>query len=478
MGRTRDTGGLVGRGAVRRDARVITREGKAGSLACRQPPRPGGPRRPRCASSGRRGSGLDAPPRARAFCESARPGIGGGRLRTLPEESGLSGGDARRRRQAQVRVGLGAGEAAARGALDEALLHQERLDHVLDGVARLGDGVGEGLDAGRAAAVVVDQGRQIAAVEGVEAERIDVEAGEGAGGDRPIDERRGVGGGEVAHTAQQAAGDPGRAAGARGDFGGAIGGEGEAHLAGGLGEHGRQLGLGVEVEAQGNAEAVAQGIGEQAGSGGGGDEGEGGQIDADRPRARSGADHQIEGVILHRRIEDLLDVGGEAMDLVDEQDIARLEVGQDGGEIAGLGQHRPGGGAEADAELAGDDLGEGRLAEAGRAEQQDMVERLAAGAGGVDVDAQIGLGLLLADEFGERLGTQRAVGGVGRGARGVGRLWRDETVGGLAHWPRSLIARDFSGRRAPGRTDRRPCRGWRGRRRRRGAPASRKSRAG
>jgi hypothetical protein len=41
------------------------------------------------------------------------------------------------------------------------------------------------------------------------------------------------------------------------------------------------------------------------------------------------ADHDIEVVILHRRIEDLLDRWIEAMDLVDEEDIAFLEVGKD-----------------------------------------------------------------------------------------------------------------------------------------------------
>jgi hypothetical protein len=44
--------------------------------------------------------------------------------------------------------------APARGARDEAELDQERLDHVLDRVARLGEARGERLDPDRAAAVV------------------------------------------------------------------------------------------------------------------------------------------------------------------------------------------------------------------------------------------------------------------------------------------------------------------------------------
>ena len=47
------------------------------------------------------------------------------------------------------------------------------------------------------------------------------------------------------------------------------------------------------------------------------------------------ADDQVELEILHRRIEDLLDRRREPVDLVDEQHVARLQVGQQRGEIAG-----------------------------------------------------------------------------------------------------------------------------------------------
>ena len=93
-----------------------------------------------------------------------------------------------------MQIGLGAGHAAPGGALDEALLHQERLDDVLDRVARLGDGVGQGLDPGGAAGVVLDQGAEIAAVEAVETLRIDVEAGERRGGGLAVDDGCPVGG--------------------------------------------------------------------------------------------------------------------------------------------------------------------------------------------------------------------------------------------------------------------------------------------
>jgi hypothetical protein len=97
------------------------------------------------------------------------------------------------------------------------------------------------------------------------------------------------------------------------------------------------------------------------------------------------------------------------VDLVDEQDVAILEIGEDGGEVARLGDHRPDVARKADAELAGDDLGKRGLAEPGRAEEQDMVERIAAALGRLDEHPQILARRLLADEFVERLRAQRRV---------------------------------------------------------------------
>jgi hypothetical protein len=71
------------------------------------------------------------------------------------------------------------------------------------------------------------------------------------------------------------------------------------------------------------------------------------------------------------------------------------------GEIAGLGDHRPGGRAEIDAEFARHDLRQRRLAEAGRADEQHMIERVAARLGRLDEHLEIGARRLLAGEIGE-----------------------------------------------------------------------------
>ena len=94
-----------------------------------------------------------------------------------------------------------------------------------------------------------------------------------------------------------------------------------------------QLGHLVELQPGHDAEPVAQGRGQEARPGGGADQGERRQVEPDRARRRALADHQVELVVLHRRIEDLLHRRLQPVDLVDEQHVARLQVGQNGGKV-------------------------------------------------------------------------------------------------------------------------------------------------
>ncbi len=52
------------------------------------------------------------------------------------------------------------------------------------------------------------------------------------------------------------------------------------------------------------------------------------------------ADDQVELEILHRGIKNLLHGRRQPMDLVDEEDISLLEVGEHGGEVTGAFQNR------------------------------------------------------------------------------------------------------------------------------------------
>jgi hypothetical protein len=82
---------------------------------------------------------------------------------------------------------------------------------------------------------------------------------------------------------------------------------------------------------------------------------------------------------------------------------------EDRGQVAGPLDCRPGRVAHVDAELAGDDRGEGRLAEAGRTVQQDVVGGLSPPLRGRDEHGEIGLDLALADVLVERPRSEGAL---------------------------------------------------------------------
>ena len=122
-------------------------------------------------------------------------------------------------------------------------------------------------------------------------------------------------------------------------------------------------------------------------------------LEPDGARARPLAEHHVEREVLHRRIEDLLDHVREAMDLVDEQHVALVQGREDRGQVAGTLDRGARGGADLRTHLGGHDVGEGRLAQAGRAVEEDVIDRLLAVAGGVDQDRQVLLDPILAGEL-------------------------------------------------------------------------------
>ena len=97
------------------------------------------------------------------------------------------------------------------------------------------------------------------------------------------------------------------------------------------------------------------------------------------------------------------------MDLVDEQDVVFVEIGQQGRQILGLFDGRAGGLAEGDAHFVCDDGCQGGLAQAGRAVEDHVVQRLVAPLGALNENGQVPLDLLLADVFGQGPGTQTAL---------------------------------------------------------------------
>ncbi len=125
-----------------------------------------------------------------------------------------------------------------------------------------------------------------------------------------------------------------------------------------------------------DAEAIPQRAGERAGPGGSTDQGKGGQIELDGAGRRPLPDHDVELVILHRRIEHLFHHRAEAVDLVDKEHIVWFEVGEQCSQITRFLQYGARGSLDIDPHLVGNDVGEGGLAQTRRAEDQQVIESL------------------------------------------------------------------------------------------------------
>lgn len=124
----------------------------------------------------------------------------------------------------------------------------------------------------------------------------------------------------------------------------------------------------------------------------------GGQLDLNRACRGTLVEHDVDLVVLHGRVEVLLDNGAEAVDLVDEEHVARVEAGQQTGQVARLVQHGARRDAQLGAHLVGDDVRERGFAQSRGAVQQHMVERVAAHECRLDEDAEVLDDLLLARE--------------------------------------------------------------------------------
>ncbi len=304
------------------------------------------------------------------------------------------------------------GHPAPGRALEQAELEEERLVDVLHRLRLLAHADGEGRQAHGAAAEAPAHRDQDGPVDLVEAGLVDLEQGQALAGGGLGDDALGPDLGVVADPAQQPVGDAGRAPGPAGDLVAAGGVEGDAHDPGRPHDDGLQLGDVVVVEAGDEAEPVAEGAGDEAGAGGGADQGEPGQVEAQRPGRGALAEDDVELEVLHRRVEHFLDHPGQAVDLVDEQDVALVEVGQHRRQVAGPLQRRPRRDPHGHPHLGGDDAGQAGLAQARRAGEQQVVGGLTPPAGGLQEDLQVLAELGLADELLQPAGPQRDL--VGR----------------------------------------------------------------
>ncbi len=221
------------------------------------------------------------------------------------------------------------GDPALRRPVEEAEPQQERLVDVLDGLGLLGQDGGERGDPDRARRELLDDRRQQLAIGRVEPLVVDLHGLHRGGRDRLVDPPVAVDLGVIANALEQPVDDPRRAPSTAGD--GPAGRRVDRHVEDGgrAVDDGDELGLGVEVQAIRGPEPVAERAADPAGPGRRADDCEGLEAEAQRSGGRALADHHVEGVVLHRRVQDLLDRAVQAVDLVDEQDVVLLERGQD-----------------------------------------------------------------------------------------------------------------------------------------------------
>jgi len=303
-------------------------------------------------------------------------------------------------------------DAAAWGAVEKTNLDEEGFVDLFESILLFGEGGGESVEADRTAIIFLDDGAEQAAIKLVEAVGVDFQHFEGSDGGGAVDFSGGANFSEVSHTAQKTVRDARCAARAHGDLGGAVAVDGNTQDFCRPLDDPAKFVVGVELQAKKDAEARAQRGRQQARACGRRDKGEG--VDAHDVRAsrRAGADHDVELIILERGVELFFHDGLEAMDLVEEEDLFGLEVGEDGGHVALDLQGGAGRLLKTDVELIRNDRREGGFAEAGRSEEEDVVERLAARFGGLERNGQLLFRFGLADELGEALGAQFELDGV------------------------------------------------------------------
>ena len=199
--------------------------------------------------------------------------------------------------------------AAARGALDESLLDEERLIDLFHSAGVLADGGGDGVDTHGSALELVDDGQQNLAVDEVEAVTVYVQGFEGKARDFQVDAPASLDLRKVADAAQQRVGDTWRAAAAACNLGGSF------HIDGLLEDAGRAeddatecVGI-IIFKMQVNAEAGTQGGCQQTAARGGPHQCKGVEVYLYAACAGAAVNHDVDAIVLHRRVKILLHHG-------------------------------------------------------------------------------------------------------------------------------------------------------------------------
>ncbi len=97
------------------------------------------------------------------------------------------------------------------------------------------------------------------------------------------------------------------------------------------------------------------------------------------------------------------------MNLIDKQHVARFQLDQNGSQIARAVDGRTGGDADVLPHFGRNNTGQAGFAKAGRAVEQNMIQRIMPPKRRADIDGQAVLYLLLAEILAQRARTQRGL---------------------------------------------------------------------
>src|SRR5918994_2425099 len=282
----------------------------------------------------------------------------------------LSDGDA------EVVVGAAGSDASPVGALHQAALQEIRLVDVLDRVARLAEGHGDRTDPHRPAVELLDDEREVLPVYPVEPESVHTLHRQRRPRSllvhRPLAYHLSV----VAHPPQEPVGDAWSAAASGGELVRARFGYRDLQDPR-VPDHDLLEVLGrVVIEPGVEAEAVEKGLRHQARARRGTDQCKAGHVHPDRAGRGALPEHDVHCVVLHRGVEDLLDLAVQAMDLVYEQEVTLLELGEDRRHVPRPLQARPPRGPGNHPPLAPEYPAQRGLAQTWRPREQHMVQSL------------------------------------------------------------------------------------------------------
>ena len=175
---------------------------------------------------------------------------------------------------------------------------------------------------------------------------------------------------------------------------------------------GRKIFDRVVVESVGDAESGAKGGTEKARTRSGSNQRKAGKVKANGSGGGALIDDDIDPKIFDGGIEVLFDHFGEAVDFVDEENVALLQSGEETSEVTCFFDGGTGGGADGGVHFGSKNVSERGFAEARGAAEEEVIEGLRAGASGIEEDAESVLEFGLAGEVGQSGGAKGKIDGV------------------------------------------------------------------